>query len=255
MAFVYTLKRHSSKGHNQFIPDTDTIISRSIGADPNGLGGAADIWGDTDTKTTSIKIGTGSAVTGITIGGGASQTSITIGKLGQTTTFLGSITVNQSATINQDAVVKGRLYGDDDGTGLLVGKVGAVPFTGSTIQLESFTSAERDFLTITPGMFLYNSTRRLFQSANGIRWGDLASNNFDSVSDPTSGDDVSLGYDVGSRWINSMTQSEFVCMDNTLGAAVWAAQTGVISNVDFDVILTTITSEIVVANDGNVVTQ
>ena len=34
--------------------------------------------------------------------------------------------------------------------------------------------------------------------------------------------DVTLGYVVGSRWINVTLDKEFVCLDNTDGAAVWA---------------------------------
>lgn len=40
---------------------------------------------------------------------------------------------------------------------------------------------------------------------------------------PTVSDDLSLGYTVGNKWINSITQEEFTCIDNTASAAVWSS--------------------------------
>ena len=45
--------------------------------------------------------------------------------------------------------------------------------------------------------------------------------NFNAITDPTINDDVSLGYSVGSRWINLATGYTYTCTDATLGAAVW----------------------------------
>lgn len=39
--------------------------------------------------------------------------------------------------------------------------------------------------------------------------------------DPTVNDSINLGYDIGSKWINTSTGAEFTCLDNTPGAAVW----------------------------------
>lgn len=49
--------------------------------------------------------------------------------------------------------------------------------------------------------------------------------NLNAAIDPTSGDDTGDGYIVGSRWINTVNDTEFICLDNTLGAAVWKATT------------------------------
>ena len=46
-----------------------------------------------------------------------------------------------------------------------------------------------------------------------------------TTSDPTVNDDGTLGYVVGSRWINTTGPSEFVCSDATTGAAVWTLTT------------------------------
>ncbi len=45
--------------------------------------------------------------------------------------------------------------------------------------------------------------------------------NLVAVVDPTVNDDVDLGYVVGSRWFNVTADREFVCLDNTDGAAIW----------------------------------
>lgn len=49
--------------------------------------------------------------------------------------------------------------------------------------------------------------------------------NLNAAVDPTSGDDSSGGYDIGSRWINVNTNKEFVCVDDSVGSAVWEQTT------------------------------
>lgn len=98
MATVYPLKRVANRAHNASIPDTDSIISRSIVADPAGAGGAASLW--SDSKTTTVNIGTGSTQTAFTIGGGGAYTGTTIGKSGVVDTHLGDLTVNGSLKVN-----------------------------------------------------------------------------------------------------------------------------------------------------------
>lgn len=46
-------------------------------------------------------------------------------------------------------------------------------------------------------------------------------NNYTATSAPTVNDDVSLGYQVGSKWYNTTTLQFYVLVDNTDGAAVW----------------------------------
>ena len=42
-----------------------------------------------------------------------------------------------------------------------------------------------------------------------------------ATSNPTVSDDWLHGFDVGSTWINTSTEKEFLCTDRTTGAAVW----------------------------------
>ena len=62
---------------------------------------------------------------------------------------------------------------------------------------------------------------------------DLSLNNVENLkvklnatSAPTVNDDVDLGYAVGSRWVDITNDKEYVCLDNTDGAAVWTETTG-----------------------------
>jgi hypothetical protein len=48
-------------------------------------------------------------------------------------------------------------------------------------------------------------------------------NNFAATSDPTTANDSTQGYSVGSRWINLTTQKHFICFSASTGAAVWIA--------------------------------
>jgi len=45
--------------------------------------------------------------------------------------------------------------------------------------------------------------------------------NLSAGAPPTVNDDITLGYTVGSRWIDITNDKEYVCLDNTNGAAVW----------------------------------
>ena len=50
----------------------------------------------------------------------------------------------------------------------------------------------------------------------------LGLNNLEATTNPTVTDDVDLGYEVGSTWVNTASGAIFKCVDSTDGAAVWA---------------------------------
>jgi len=52
-----------------------------------------------------------------------------------------------------------------------------------------------------------------------------AKNSWDATLAPGSTDDSDSGYAVGSRWINTTSDLEYVCVDSTVGAAVWVETT------------------------------
>lgn len=45
--------------------------------------------------------------------------------------------------------------------------------------------------------------------------------NYSATTDPTVNDDTGAGYGVGSAWVNTTTDTAFVCLDASSGAAVW----------------------------------
>lgn len=55
---------------------------------------------------------------------------------------------------------------------------------------------------------------------------------FNQAVDPTASNDITQGYKVGSRWVNTTLDKEFVCVDNSTGAAVWRTSTGIESVFD-----------------------
>lgn len=59
-------------------------------------------------------------------------------------------------------------------------------------------------------------------------------NNESASAAPTSGDDSGDGYSVGSRWIDTTNDKEYVCLDASAGAAVWTETTGGAGSVALD---------------------
>jgi len=55
--------------------------------------------------------------------------------------------------------------------------------------------------------------------------GNVKLSNFASTGNPSSSDDSTDSYAVGSRWINISTDKEYVCLDSSSGAAVWTETT------------------------------
>jgi hypothetical protein len=59
--------------------------------------------------------------------------------------------------------------------------------------------------------------------------------NYAATTDPTSANDSSQSYSVGSKWINTTLQKEFVCLSAAVGNAVWRETTSYFGN-DYDYI-------------------
>ncbi len=50
-------------------------------------------------------------------------------------------------------------------------------------------------------------------------------NNYVATSNPGNSDDIDSEYIVGSRWVNTSTDKEYVCVDSSSGAAIWQETT------------------------------
>jgi hypothetical protein len=100
MAVVFALKRESARANPQQIPETDSVDIATIVRSTAGNGSLYN-----DASTTTVTIGTGSALTGVTIGGGAAYTGSTIGLSGQTDTFLGHVRINGNLNVNGTSTI------------------------------------------------------------------------------------------------------------------------------------------------------
>jgi hypothetical protein len=67
-----------------------------------------------------------------------------------------------------------------------------------------------------------SSLRAASAATTGIEW---QKNNFGASAAPTTGDDSGDGYSVGSRWLDTTADKEYVCTDATAAAAVWKETT------------------------------
>lgn len=57
-------------------------------------------------------------------------------------------------------------------------------------------------------------------------------NNISATIDPTATDDYSAGYSTGSIWVNTVSAQTYLCVDPTIGAAVWTLTSGTIQTID-----------------------
>lgn len=69
----------------------------------------------------------------------------------------------------------------------------------------------------------------VLERSDGSNWNPITGVkcNFDASAAPVGAtDDVTLFYSVGSRWFDTTNDKEYVCLDNSDGAAVWTETTG-----------------------------
>lgn len=97
------------------------------------------------------------------------------------------------------------------------------------LQIESVLL---DLLTTDPatpadGQVWYNTTYRQLrvQHAGVTKIIYDLKCNFESAVDPTASNDRTQNYSIGSRWINTVSGHEFVCVNDTATAAVWVRTT------------------------------
>ena len=70
-----------------------------------------------------------------------------------------------------------------------------------------------------------NVTLTATQASSYLGFGSLSATlpktSFSSSTPPTSSDDANLGFDTGSLWLDTSTDIMYVCVDPTVGSAVW----------------------------------
>jgi hypothetical protein len=96
----------------------------------------------------------------------------------------------------------------------------------------NITSSASAYNIVTDNQF-NNVTTKISDSGTATK---LETNHHRATTNPTTGDDIAAGYDVGTIWINTTAQTAFISVNSTAGAAVWqnlgssAAITGTTSN-------------------------
>lgn len=143
-----------------------------------------------------------------------------------------SILVTEGTEPSPPAAGKQRLYIDST-----THKLKRTDSTGTDVTIEGGDVAS-DVIWDTKGDLAggtgTNTAARLAVAANGsflraasgqttgLEW---QLNNLAAAVAPTANEDSGDGYSVGSRWINTTTDKEYVCLDASVGAAVWTETT------------------------------
>ncbi len=86
-----------------------------------------------------------------------------------------------------------------------------------SLLVELIKDALRDGVSTTPGL------QQVVSAGTGTS-GAIGKNNV-TTSAPGVTDDTQQGYKIGSRWIDTTSDEEYVCLDSTAGAAVWLSTT------------------------------
>jgi len=118
-------------------------------------------------------------------------------------------------------VNKSRLEGD-----ILAAKIG--------IDVESITESVThvSFNTSTATSVDDNTEiKKVVADHDGTPGADSSLDNMAAITDPTINDDINAGYSRGSRWINTVTNKGFLCLDNSSGVSVWKETTQEISTI------------------------
>jgi hypothetical protein len=68
---------------------------------------------------------------------------------------------------------------------------------------------------------LLNATKIYSPKTTNVLETDLRKNNDSAITAPSVGNDVTQGYEAGSRWIDTVAQKTYFCISNSTGAAIW----------------------------------
>lgn len=133
----------------------------------------------------------------------------------------GEVTGATALTIADDAVTYAKMQ-DVSATDRILGRVTA---GAGNVEEITCTAAGRAILDDADA-----AAQRATLSLDNVE--NLKVNLIATAAPSAATDDVTLGYSVGSRWFDITNDDEYVCLDNTDGAAVWieTTQTGAASH-------------------------
>lgn len=108
------------------------------------------------------------------------------------------------------------------------GKILKFGANGDTVEVTSLASLSLSGLDTlfsaqaNNDFFIYDGTNWVNKNVNDVKIIlDLKLNRYDAIAAPTVNDDSNDGYAVGSQWYDITGDDMYVCVDATVGAAVW----------------------------------
>lgn len=93
-----------------------------------------------------------------------------------------------------------------------------MPLQTDSILLDVLSS---DPPTPVEGQMWYNTTSKQLKTYQGGAVQASAAKNNITTTNPTVSNDSTQGYSIGSRWLNTSTNQEYVCYSASAGAAAW----------------------------------
>jgi hypothetical protein len=135
--------------------------------------------------------------------------------------FAGSIAAEEFATTTPPTGVEGEIY--------ILGETPTGDWAGNGFAVAMYLNGGWLFKAPKPGMHVLISTaassfgKGSFALHNGTAW---RIDSLAGTSAPTVTNDEDTSFLVGSRWIDTVADKEYVCLDQTAGAAVWKETTG-----------------------------
>lgn len=108
--------------------------------------------------------------------------------------------------------------------------------TISTSTIDTLNLISSTDITLSPTSNIYTSqpfissgnieaNSMTIQGTSVLKSTDIPQSNYLANVAPTVFDDFNALFSIGSRWIDTVTNKEYVCVDNTIGAAIWIETT------------------------------
>ncbi len=66
-----------------------------------------------------------------------------------------------------------------------------------------------------------NTFGGLISESNSVSATKVPKATMDATTDPSMSQDITQGYEIGSRWFNNVTSTQFFCVNSTAGVAIW----------------------------------
>lgn len=177
-------------------------------------------------KSTTNSIFVGNVIDGTANGGVGFSAGLQIGATSNT---------NVHQNIFQNNVIAGAATGTTTAIDLQ-GNADNNTFSDNTISGGtnawdtgiSLESSTQDGNVVQGNRFI-NTAAQINDQATATR---LTVQHHRSIADPTINDDINDGYEIGTLWINTTSDTSFVLVDSSAGAAVWQATGGGGSNTN-----------------------